>query len=61
MINALHLIWIIPTCICVGMFVLAFFVGAAINNCEYQSYNDGFKDGYKTAKEEEKQDGRENR
>ena len=54
MISALHLIWIIPLCIVVGMFALAFFVSATINNTEYESYNEGFKDGYKTAKREDK-------
>ena len=51
MINAVHLIWIIPSCVFVGMLITAFFVGAAVGTNEYEVYQEGFKEGYKTAKE----------
>ena len=55
MISALHLIWIIPLCAFVGMLAVAFFIGATVHTNDYETYQEGFKDGYKTAKGESEQ------
>jgi hypothetical protein len=45
MISAIHLVWIIPTCVVLGAMTLAFFMGASQNNKEYEAYQQGLMEG----------------
>ena len=45
MINALHLCWIIPTAIILGMLVTAIIVGVTQSNKEYEAYMAGIEKG----------------
>ena len=45
MISTIHLIWIIPLCVCIGMLTTAFIVGATTNNKYQEMYNRGVKHG----------------
>ena len=45
MINALHLVWIIPLCMSVGVFTTALFVGATCLSRESDAYHRGYEDG----------------
>ena len=45
MINAINLLWIVPTCIVVGALALTFFIGATQNNKEYEAYQQGIIEG----------------
>ena len=45
MISAIHLIWIIPLCVCIGVLFTAFIVGASSNNKYQEIYDIGVKYG----------------
>lgn len=50
MINALHLIWIIPLSICLGVFVMAFVVSMSTKNKYEDIYDEGVNHGLQLAK-----------
>lgn len=50
MINAEHLLWIVPLCLLVGGFLLAFIMSAAQTEKEHEAYSRGVKDGMRRAK-----------
>lgn len=52
MISALHLIWIIPSCLGIGVMVMGFIAGATLPTAEYDAYVTGIQDGYNQAKKE---------
>ena len=47
MINVLHLIWIAPLCVIIGMVILAFIFGATQESREYEAYLKGIEEGKK--------------
>jgi hypothetical protein len=45
MISITHLIWIIPLCVCIGVLLTAFIVGASTNNKYQEIYDIGVEHG----------------
>ena len=50
MINAAHLLWIIPVCILFSNLIFVFIISAAQIEKEHEAYDKGFKEGIRRAK-----------